>query len=131
MNKADFDELVDAWIACVVLGRDERGRATQEYEKNWWALETVMNWPYDNQHELLWSFILAVHARDINGAASPHLAAGPVEDLLSDFGNAYIERVEALAASDVRFKDMLCWAWQAGMSDEPWRRFQLARSGAC
>ena len=131
MNKADFDELVDAWIAGVVLGRDDRGRATQEYEKNWWALEIVMNWPYDNQHELLWSFILAVHARDINNKAAAHLAAGPVEDLLSEFGEDYIERVEALAASDLRFKYMLTWAWQANMSDELWNRFQLARAGAC
>jgi hypothetical protein len=131
MNKADFDELVEAWIACMVLGRDDRGRATEEYEKNWWAVETVMNWPYDNQHELLWSFILAVHARDINNKAAAHLAAGPVEDLLSEFGEDYIERVEALAASDLRFKYMLTWAWQANMSDELWNRFQLARAGAC
>ena len=131
MNKADFDELVEAWIACMVLGRDDRGRATEEYEKNWWAVETVMNWPYDNQHELLWSFILAIHARDINNKAAAHLAAGPVEDLLSEFGEDYIERVEALAASDLRFKFMLTWAWQANMSDELWNRFQLARAGAC
>jgi len=129
MNKADLDKLVDAWIAGIA--RDDRGRPTNEYEKNWWALEIVMNWIYDNQHELLWSFILAVHARDINGKVSHHLAAGPVEDLLSEFGDDYIERVEALAASDVRFQRMLCGVWQNSMSDELWRRLQLARSGAC
>jgi hypothetical protein len=131
MNKADFDKLVEGWIAGVVCGRDERGQPTKEHEKNWWALEIVMNWKHDNQHELLWSFILAVHARDTNGESSGHLAAGPVEDLLSEFGSDYIERVEALAASDVRFKTMLCGVWQDGMSDELWRRIQLASSGAC
>jgi len=131
MNKADFDKLVDAWIAGVVLGRDDRGRPTEEYEKNWWALEIVINWTYDNQHELLWSFILAVHARDTDNETSDYLAAGAVEDLLSEFGNDYIERVEALAASDVRFKSMLCGVWQNTMSDELWSRLQQARSGAC
>lgn len=130
MNKAELDELVDAWMAGVVRGRDERGRPTKEYEQNWWAIEKVIDWRFDNEPELLWSFILAVHARDINGESFAHLAAGPVEDLLSDFGDDYIERVEALAASDARFKYLLGGVWQSTMSDELWRRLQLARSGA-
>jgi hypothetical protein len=131
MNKQDLDKLVDVWMAGVMLGRDDRGRPTKDHEANWWALELVMNWKYDNQHELLWSFILAVHEKDPNSEVVGHLAAGPFEDLLSEFGNDYIERVEALAKSDVRFKSMLCGIWQDRMSDELWSRIRLARSGAC
>ncbi|HET6978999.1 MAG TPA: hypothetical protein VFI24_21885 [Pyrinomonadaceae bacterium] len=131
MEIQDLNKLVEAWIAGVLLGRDERGQPTKEYETNWWALETVMNWKHDHQPELLWNFILAVHERDVNGTVSGHLAAGPVEDLLSEFGENYIERVETLAASDVRFKRMLCGVWQDTMSDELWNRIQLARHGGC
>jgi len=90
-----------------------------------------MNWKYDNEPDSLWSFILSVHERDAEEKVAGHLAAGPVEDLMSQFGESYIERVEDLANKDARFKRMLCGVWQDVMSDELWARFRRARNGAC
>jgi len=91
----------------------------------------VMNWKYDYEPESLWSFILNVHERDAGEEVASHLAAGPIEDLMSQFGEMYIDRIEDLARKDARFKRMLCGVWQDMMSDELWDRFQRARNGAC
>jgi hypothetical protein len=131
MNEHEPSKLVDAWIRGVTQGRDERSRPTEAHDENWWALETVMNWKYDNEPDSLWSFILSVHERDVEERVAGHLAAGPVEDLMSQFGESYIERVEDLANKDARFKRMLCGVWQDMMSDELWARFRRARNGAC
>ena len=131
MNDHDLSKLVDAWILAVTQGRDEQGRPTEVHDENWWALETVINWKYDNEPDSLWSFILRVHERDSGERVAAYLAAGPVEDLMSQFGESYIERVEDLANKDVRFKQMLCGVWQSMMSDELWVRFQRALAGCC
>jgi hypothetical protein len=128
MDKDELAKLVDAWIKGTLFGRDERGRATPIHDENWWALERPLNWKYDNEPELLWRFILAVHDKDTSEELAMHLSAGPVEDLMSEFGEAYIERIEELARRDARFKRMLCGTWQDAMSDDLWARFQKARS---
>ena len=128
MTEDDLGKIVDAWIAGALFGRTEDGRSTPAYEENWWAIEKVINWKYDNEPEPLWRFILAVHEKDISEKVAGHLAAGPVEDLLSEFGDAYIERIENMARKDARFRRMLWGVWQDAMSDELWSRLQKARS---
>jgi hypothetical protein len=128
MDELELAKLVDAWIKGTLLGRDERGHATPVHEETWWALERPLNWKHDNEPELLWRFILAVHEKDTSEELAMHLSAGPVEDLMSVFGKAYIERIEELARRDARFKRMLCGTWQDAMSDDLWGRFQRARS---
>jgi hypothetical protein len=128
MDEHELAELVGAWIKGTLFGRDERGRATPIHDENWWALERVLNWKHDNEPELLWRFILAVHEEDTADELAMHLSAGPVEDLMSVFGEAYIERIEDVARRDARFKRMLCGTWQDAMSDDLWARFQKARS---
>ena len=58
-----------------------------------------MDWRYDDEPDQLWSFILEVHERDFGDEVARHLGAGPLEDLMSEFGNDYIESVEARARS--------------------------------
>src|SRR5262245_6605108 len=50
------------------------------------------------------------------------LGAGPLEDLLSGYGEKFIERIERQAAADTKFRLSLAGVWQSGMSDELWRR---------
>ena len=128
MNADELSKLVDAWIAGTLFGRNERGHPTAVHDENWWALERVMNWKCDNEPELLWRFILAVHDKDSSEELAVHLSAGPVEDLMSEFGEAYIERVEDLARRDPKFKRMLRGVWQDQISEELWSRFERARA---
>ena len=131
MNEVEFSKLVDAWIVHSAFGLNNDGQKTKCYEEYWWAAEMVMNWKYDDEPELLWRFIVEVHMRDAGEKVAGQLAAGPIEDLMSEFGESYIQRVEALAGKDARFKRTLCGTWQDMMSDEVWARFQQARTGAC
>lgn len=50
------------------------------------------------------------------------LAAGPLEDLLSFHGVAFIDRVETLARRSPQFASLLGEVWQFQMTDEIWHR---------
>ncbi|WP_310446095.1 DUF6869 domain-containing protein [Thiobacillus sp.] len=56
-----------------------------------------------------------------------NLAAGPLEDLLSDHGRDLIEQVETEARRNPNFNLLLGGVWQGGMSEEIWARIQAAR----
>lgn len=55
------------------------------------------------------------------------LAAGALEDLLSEHGDELIETVEAEARRNPQFNLLLGGVWQGGMSPEIWCRIQAAR----
>lgn len=73
-----------------------------------------------------WKFIEAVRRMDVDAHLLSHLAAGPLEDYLVAHGETEIERVESLAKHDPSLRDLLAQTWKNSMSDEVWRRVQLA-----
>ena len=76
--------------------------------------------------EAQWSFIIAVF-RHADAAALSHLAAGPVEHLLSKHGGDYIDRFEQMAKDDPRFARMLGGCHKHLMSDDVWKRVCAVR----
>ncbi len=54
------------------------------------------------------------------------LAAGPLEDLLAENGEAVIAAAETLASNDPEFRKLLSGVWQNAMSDELFARLQRA-----
>lgn len=125
MNQEELDAVIDAWIAA-----QEAEEGSPEYEKSFWAVGEVIDWglgPEVGKPELLWRFILSAYKRDFSERVAAVLAAGPIEDLLSEFGPDYIARVEELARKDGRFKWLLGGVWRLGMTDEVWRRLESAR----
>lgn len=54
------------------------------------------------------------------------LAAGPLEDLLSIYGEQFIEKCEDFARRDRRMAWLLGGVWQFQMTDEIWSRVQTA-----
>ncbi|WP_158748396.1 DUF6869 domain-containing protein [Acidobacterium sp. S8] len=82
---------------------------------------------YELQHndpETFWALILEIHRRDQSITIQQVLSAGPVEDLLAQHGDAFIERVEAEARKDPQFAKLLGGVWQNMMSDTIWNRVQ-------
>jgi uncharacterized protein DUF6869 len=73
-----------------------------------------------------WKFILAVFSSG-DESTYGHLAAGPVEHLLGNLGDQYIESFEKMAADDLRFAKMLKGCNKYRMSAEVWRRLCIAR----
>ena len=76
--------------------------------------------------EAQWKFILATfqHADD---ETLGHLAAGPVEHLLSKHGDEYIDKFETMANDNPRFALMLDGCYKHLMSNEVWARVCAAR----
>jgi hypothetical protein len=123
MNEAELNAIVDAWVA----GQEAEPGAPQ-YGSDWSAVSQVLGWAVPgSEPELLWRFILAAYRRQLSGHIFGMLAAGPLEDLLSYYGREYIERVEALAREDERFRLLLGGVWRLGMTEEVWGRVQSAR----
>ena len=59
------------------------------------------------------------------------LAAGPLEDLLSQHGESMITKIEFLARNNGKFANLLGGVWQNSMPEEVWNRVQKVwdRSG--
>jgi hypothetical protein len=74
--------------------------------------------------EELWQLIVKIHERDQSIAIQQVLSAGPIENLLSKFGDLYIDRVEEKARKDPSFAKLLGGVWQHTMTDEIWLRLQ-------
>jgi hypothetical protein len=70
------------------------------------------------------TFIFEVLRREPLPRVLANLAAGPLEDLLLYQGPAVIERVEALAARDERFRQLLASVWRNDIQQDVWDRVQ-------
>jgi hypothetical protein len=122
MNDVRLNKIVDAWVAA-----QEAEQGTPEYKRNWWAIKKVLEWSIPGDPELLWRFILAAYRRQLSEHVFGMVATSPLEDLLSHYGPEYIDRVEALAQEDERFKLLLRGVWRLGMTDDVWGRVEAAR----
>jgi hypothetical protein len=120
------DELARAWISYWQhqLETDEYGRTDASFELDRLSRE---------EPETAWAVILTI-LRSIDALPSSRLfqvlAAGPLEDLLSEHGEALIDRIEAQASRDPKFKLLLGGVWQNEMSDHLWARVRACREGA-
>jgi hypothetical protein len=56
------------------------------------------------------------------------IAAGPLEGFLGRFDNEAIERVEAAAEADPKFRRVLTGVWKHGMSDAVWKRVRAVQA---
>ena len=79
---------------------------------------------------MLWKFILKTYKRNLSEQTLADLAAGPLEDLIADFGAQYIEQIEDLARKDARFNHLLGGVWQRGGPKDIWARVVHVRKGA-
>jgi hypothetical protein len=115
-----LDEIVTAWIAHI-----NADAGSPEYL---WAYERVMDWALQHDLEQLWEFILAAFQRDMPLETAAALAAGPIEDLLSNDGLKFIDRIEELARKDPKFNWILGGVWRNDMMEEIWQRVQSIRN---
>jgi Family of unknown function (DUF6869) len=96
-----------------------------EFEQAFWAFSTV--WEITcGDPERLWTITKALVTAAPDEATLEYIGAGPLEDLLSGYGEQFIERIEQQAAADTKFKLSLAIVRQSGMSDELLRRVKNA-----
>ena len=75
-----------------------------------WATELLVHVTED-EPEVAWDLVLGLVERAPEDEALGWVAAGPLEDLLCHHGPELIDRVEALARSDPRFRRCLARVW--------------------
>jgi hypothetical protein len=121
-NDTDWDALISAWIAA-----EESQKRTGDNDPAWWAVETVIMWNINSQHEALWQFITRSFERPMTDEAFGMIAAGPLEDLISYHGQLYIDRIEALARKNPRFNYLLGGVWKNASTDDVWSRVEKIR----
>jgi hypothetical protein len=117
MNQIELASLAGDWIKYwhAAQGSGDRERyadATDLYDLQY------------NEPETLWLLILEIHHQDQSIAIQQVLSAGPVEDLLAQHGDAFIDRVEVEARQDPQFAKLLGGVWKNSMSDAVWNRLQ-------
>ncbi len=121
MNEARLKRIVDAWI--IAQGAEE---SSVIFNENRWAIDLVCRWSIRSKPNRLWCFIQAACNRELTEEIRSILSAGPLENLLSEWGASYISEVENLAARDKRFRSLLCGVWRNSMSTEVWERVRAA-----
>ena len=118
-NKSNID-LAKAWIALQYVKK-----GASAYDANFWAF-TMLDELRDKDLERHWNVINEIKNLDDSDFMLSNLAAGPVEDLLVTSGKAFINRIEASARDDERFRAMLGMVWKNDIPEEVWARVERA-----
>ena len=129
MSSEDRRRLVDGYIEHntreMVTGPDKVIREVRGADNFWAYLE--MDALCRDEPELCLELILQILHAPHKPSVEENLAAGPLEDVLGEWGPRIIERVESLAQTDPEFKQLLGGVWQGGMNSEIWARVQACR----
>ena len=121
----EHEELVNSWLAYYRILEDS-GNITGQTDianPHLWAIDRL-----DDigrlQPELCWQLILEILDRTVSDLQRVSLAAGPLEDLLNRYGNDFIDRVEAVAGQNEKFRELLPGIWRNTINAEVWDRIQ-------
>ncbi len=117
MNQHKQELLINAWVIAQKAGGD-----SPLFEKNWWAVEQFLNLPRENP-ELIWELILKIIEKETDKDLLGMLAAGPIEDLMCEYGEEIIDRVEKEAQSSSLFKNCIQGVWLDSKDTLVWKRF--------
>ncbi|MBC7378023.1 MAG: hypothetical protein H7346_11420, partial [Burkholderiaceae bacterium] len=74
--------------------------------------------------EIAWLAIQLIYMDCKDDIEKAILAAGPLEDLLVGHGPLFVDRIEALAASDSGFRELLAGVWRNTIAPPVWERLQ-------
>lgn len=72
-----------------------------------------------------WKVILDILEQTESDEIIGNLAAGPLEDILSEHGDVFIDEVEIQARQNPKFTKLVLGVYQGGMSDNVWSRIQV------
>jgi len=125
MTPEEIHKLAEAWIKHTHAFKED-----QNADEFAWAWDKTFDLRC-NDPESLWKLILEISGLDQSIVVSEILAAGPLEDLLSNYGQDYIAIVEKTAQEDPSFASLLGGVWKNTMTNEVWERVQRVwnRSG--
>lgn len=114
-------DLLDAWLQWAEWVGDPERREDEGKNLLGWS---EFDWVVQEHPEHAWLAILAAVEHPRLGPHLGTLAAGPMEDLLSLHGVAFIDRVEAAAATNPKIARLLGGVWKHETTDAIWSRVQ-------
>ncbi|HVI53559.1 MAG TPA: hypothetical protein VM621_00735 [Luteibacter sp.] len=120
MNEFKDTDIARGWVEMYRMAEGSEARNTSFWA--YMALDDIRG----HDLERYWKIINEIRRLDDSDSVLSNLAAGPLEDLLVTSGSAFIDRCEALAKTDDRFKAMLGMVWKNSIPDDIWERVQLA-----
>jgi hypothetical protein len=120
IEKSD-NEIVDAYIA---LQHSPEG--SPENDNLFWSFEEMLEIVGQEPDRAL-RIILAILAKDDNAKVVQNLAAGPLEDLLSGYGEEMIGKIENEARENPKFAHLLGGVWRNSIGENIWRKVELLR----
>lgn len=104
----------------------EYARAFIVYHGGFWAWEELNRILDEEGPDATWPLILRLVQKGSDRIRCA-VGAGILEDLLEKHGMAVIDRIEARASCDKRFRFCLSHVWRAGMLPDIWNRVVVAR----
>jgi hypothetical protein len=122
VNPAEVEALVAEFLT---HWQSQEGSA--EWSMTFGASGRLLDLRLEGPCEDLWRVIQAAYPRPMSDEAFAMLAAGPVEGLLCSAGAAFIDRVEQLAESNVRFNHLPGGVWKSGIDPAVWARIEKVR----
>jgi len=121
----DMSQELKAWAEAYIRVHEDRATLEKTHPDHA-AAYRFMGELAGQDAENCWQGILAVVSMKPSDWVLGMLACGPVEDLLNYSGVKFIKRVEAQAASDDSFRQMLHEVLECGDS-KVWKRLVKAR----
>jgi hypothetical protein len=119
ISESELQELAQLWIEYRKAAKHNAGELP-----SFWADDLIDTLLYDGHPEDVWRCILAIHSLDQSIQIQQVLSAGLIEDLLAQYGDRFITRIERQARLDPSFARVLGGVWQNQMSDENWTSLQ-------
>lgn len=118
--KAYTDEELLALLLKYVGSPGEDGRSTED------AFEEVKTLSAEKPN-VCWRMLEVAREASLSDWQMARLSAGAFEDLMSNHGAAFIDRVEIEARRDDKMRFLLATVWRCGMAEEVWRRIEALR----
>jgi hypothetical protein len=110
--------LVRDYIKYFHLPEEEKERSHY-----YWA-DDKLYYLVQDEPETAWAAIEEIIRVDASDAMLAYVAAGPIEHLLVQHGDEFIERIEQSARRDPTFRKMLGAVWRSLISEEVWKRLK-------
>lgn len=125
----DSEAQLDEWVEAYIVANREQPTTDQQRNDAALALEPAYTaFGAGQPHaKAVWRFIVKVIARRPSEWALGVLASGPIEDLIGEYGDEFIDRIEAAARRDPVFRRTLHGVWRTTSSEDVWARVVAAR----
>lgn len=124
MTQEEIEGWATAYIEVVQLPI-----SNQDKSPLWWAIERFILPEHLQEAEDAWEAILEVLKRQPPAEVIGMLAAGPLEDLINDWGPTFIDRIETEARKNPAFHHLLGGVWKSS-TPEVWQRIESIRGQA-